>query len=235
MPRALARRPRLGGIPMNNTGRIAIIGSHLPTAATAPRPGAGWSVWRCSRARIGAAADVWFELHPRAWVHEVAPVFIDFLKTQPVVFMQQRHDDIPGSKAFPTFGLIERFGPYFFTCQVAWMLAWAITMRPAEIGLWGVEMAMTAEEVRQADCALSLEAAIVIAERCIDGMKQAPSPTVALANTIRGIAKGAGEYAWQRPAVQHFVQVARDLGIKVTAPDNSTILTPARPYRDWPT
>lgn len=83
--------------------------------------------------------------------------------------------------AFPRDDLLERFGPYFFSQgQAPWLMAYAISQNPMEIGLWGIE-------------ALDI-------------------------------------YDRQRFEIQHFVQVAKDLGIMVTVPDGCTLLQPRKLY-----
>ena len=67
--------------------------------------------------------------------------------------------------------------------QAAWMLAYAISLRPTMIGLWGVE--------------------------CKD------------------------KYAPQRLCMQHFIQIAKDQGVKIVVPSNCTLLEP-RPFYGFP-
>lgn len=65
---------------------------------------------------------------------------------------------LPSVEPFPAHGIVDRFGIGYFTNSVAWMTAHAILSildpkgRPpvgAELGLWGVDMAVATEYARQ--------------------------------------------------------------------------------------
>lgn len=115
--------------------KIAIVGCYPESWESAPFKDDSWEIWGFSRRNMGKLprCDKWFELH------------------SPMKF--EGYDrDVPGYKAwlsrpntvlqkdFPKDELIARFGEFFFDeGQAAWMLAYAITLKPAEIGIWGVE------------------------------------------------------------------------------------------------
>lgn len=76
--------------------------------------------------------DRWFELHsPKAYprYEAIAKGYIDFITKEATT-----------QKDFPARELVKEFGPYFFTTgQITWLLAYAITLQPETIGIWGVE------------------------------------------------------------------------------------------------
>lgn len=75
--------------------------------------------------------DKWFELHAERTYpkyENIAKGYTAFVKENAVT-----------CHTFPAQELLETFGPYFFTTgQVPWLLAYAITLNPVEIGIWGV-------------------------------------------------------------------------------------------------
>lgn len=155
--------------------KIAIIGSAPETWNKVPKLGKEWEIWRFSRRNFNKppAFNRWFELHhPRNYVRYDAacPGYSEFLKKIKAITYH----------TFDFDRLLDEFGPYFFCYgQIPWIMAYAITLNPDEIGLWGIEP--------------------------------------------------GGEYKPQHAEVQHFAQVARDRGIKVTAPED-TVLRPRRLY-----
>jgi hypothetical protein len=155
--------------------KIAIVGAFPAHCYDAPFGDPSWEIWAMSAGRWGKYTrwDKWFELHdPKSYPRYEAKAkgYIDYVTTEAVT-----------QKDFPAKQLLEEFGPYFFTTgQVTWLLAYAITHNPEEIGIWGVE--------------------------------------------------AVGEYSPQRKDVHYFVQKARDRGIKVTVPDNCTLLAKPKLY-----
>jgi hypothetical protein len=156
--------------------KIAIVGCYPESWHLAPFTDDSWEIWGFSRRNMGKLprCDKWFELHEERMFdsyERVIPGYMEWLK-RPGTVLQ---------KDFPKDEILARFGEFFFEWgQCPWMLAYAITLNPSEIGIWGVES--------------------------ID------------------------RYASQRYGIQHFVQLARDLGIKVTVPDGCTLLEPRKLY-----
>lgn len=157
--------------------KIAIVGCYPESWELAPYTDDSWEIWGFSRRNMGKLprCDRWFELHDKGnfprYDTEVHG-YTSYLESTESVQLQE---------GFPARELIERFGPYFFSeGQSAWLMAYAITKNPAEIGLWGIE--------------------------CLD------------------------PYGPQRWCLQHFAQVAHDLGIVVTVPEGCTLLTPRKLY-----
>lgn len=150
--------------------KIAIVGANPDTYDKVPPLGPEWEVWRFSRANFEKppAFNRWFELHhPRNYARYERgfPGYENFIKTDPRVVHH---------RVFPFKRLLDEFGYYFFQSgQAPWMLAYALTLNPDTIGMWGV------------------------------------SP--------------GSQYGPQRFEVQHFVQLARDRGIEVIAPEDNIL------------
>ena len=198
--------------PAGYTG-IAIIGSAPSSVRLGPYQNKNWSVWGCSPGVYGAiphgSSNVWFEIHRweppqpgdpgnhanKPWF---SPEYVQFLTAQedpqlPAGPNPDVDNPVPSLKngwRFPFEDYIAKYGSYFFTSSMAWMLAHAIELlapraaagEKVQIGLWGVDMA-----------ALS-------------------------------------EYNLQRPGCQHFIGLAKHMGIEVILPPESDLLQPPTLY-----
>jgi hypothetical protein len=115
--------------------KIAIVGSNPGTWDKVPALTKEWELWRFSRRNWDKppVAHRWFELHhPRNYprYEQTCPGYTQFLQDCRAVTY----------RAFPFERLLDEFGPYFFTWgQIPWLMAYAITLDPDEIGLWGIE------------------------------------------------------------------------------------------------
>jgi hypothetical protein len=156
--------------------KIAIVGSKPDTWEKVPELGSEWEIWRFSRQnwKKPPKAHRWFELHRPKMLRQYEiphPGYTEFCQNGAVM----QHN-------FPMERLLDEFGPYFFSGgQAPWIMAYAITLNPQTIGLWGIDP--------------------------------------------------QGDYKPQRSEMQHFVQIARDRGIEVIAPEDN-ILMP-RPLYAW--
>lgn len=202
--------------------KIAILGSAPSSLGLAPFGDMSWKIWGCSPGiyyqlpRI----DAFFELHrweppvignPAKQKQWFSPEYVMWMAQrnpqQCPVWMYEKVPEIPASRALPVDELTSKYGTYFFTSSVAWMMACAIediledrakrhteptrpalmggavaVAQPDEIGLFGVDMAATEE------------------------------------------------YGYQRAGCQHFMLQAADLGIKITVPPESDIVRPMPLY-----
>lgn len=130
--------------------KIAIVGSAPSSIKQAPYQDPSWSVWGCSPGAYGVIpsgrSDVWWELHVyepgQQWF---SPEYCQFLNAHKKVMVAEHVPQIPNGKVLPVKELVAKYGPYFFTSSVAWMMAAAIEMGATKIGLWGVDMAATEE------------------------------------------------------------------------------------------
>ena len=152
--------------------KIAILGSAPSSLHLAPFGDPSWEIWGCSPGVYPKARRVnaWFELHrwepgvagiPESQKPWFSPEYVQWMgNLQCPVWMQEPVPEIPRSVALPTKHLVEKFGNYFFTSSIAFMIACAIEdildRREKDkalgkdkaqdvIGLWGVDMAATEE------------------------------------------------------------------------------------------
>jgi hypothetical protein len=133
--------------------KIAILGSHSETRMRAPFRDPEWTVWACSPGNMGVLprVDAWFEMHVPAQSETRPDDYIAYLRTLPLVYLRDENalPTMPGGRLYPDEMMKRRFGPFFFTSSIAYLLAFAIAQRPKTIGLWGVHMASTEEYLSQ--------------------------------------------------------------------------------------
>jgi hypothetical protein len=132
--------------------KIAIVGGAPSSASLAPYGDESWEIWGCSPSSVPVMkrSTAWFELHP--WVPGVRQS-TDFMvhlgmHKGPVYMIAERRE-VPTSVVYPKDEMLAEFGPYFFSSSIAWMLALAISRKPEEIGLWGVDMQANTEYEHQ--------------------------------------------------------------------------------------
>ena len=127
---------------------IAIVGSAPSSVNLVPAAGP-WEVWACSPATIhlDKSIDVFFELHRyepgQPWFSEGYCKWLREFHGK--LWVSKKLAPLPNGKEIPHKKLIEKYGPYFFTSSIAWMMAMAIEKKPEKISLWGVDMAATTE------------------------------------------------------------------------------------------
>jgi len=136
--------------------KIAILGSAPSSVKLAPVDDLSWEIWACSPGSSEVPRiDQHFEFHRwepgKDWF---PPEYVEFLKTREgPVWMAVPIEEIPTCQKFPWEELVEMYGSYFFTSSIAWMMAMAIEMHPAEISLYGVDMASQSEyEAQKLGC-----------------------------------------------------------------------------------
>ena len=128
--------------------KIAILGTAPSSLNLAPVNAPDWEIWACSPGcMLVPKIDVYFELHRYLPDGVSFPLdYCAFLKTfKGKVWMTEKIDEIPSSKKFPWEKLVKKYGPYFFTSSIAWMMAEAIEAGATEIGLYGIDMAHSSE------------------------------------------------------------------------------------------
>jgi len=125
--------------------RIALIGAHPATRAGAPYRDDAWEIWACSFRNVGLIprCDLWFELHEPFGSDK----YVAWLARQPNVMVRTAagKEKLPQAAVYPEEEMRRRFGPFFFTSSIAYMMALAVSHEPHEIGLWGVQMAQRHE------------------------------------------------------------------------------------------
>ena len=149
--------------------KIAILGTAQSSMALAPFKDQSWAIWACSPGAYPICAqnrsDVWFE--PHRWLPTspgmfgapgtkpwFSPEFHEFLaKHNGPVFMSAAQPTIPTSVRIPFEDLVAKYGPYFFTSTIPYMIAMAIDAlqdraargEKVAIGMWGVDMSASEE------------------------------------------------------------------------------------------
>lgn len=137
--------------------KIAILGSAESTRDLAPFSDPSWEIWGLTwRYRDHPRMDRCYEMHAekfwdiyagdlyRAWLKD--PHTFDEAKSPVAVYL--RPEDAaryPKCTPYPLDAAIELIGREYFTSSFSYMLAAAILERPAEIGLWGVDLVVGEE------------------------------------------------------------------------------------------
>lgn len=129
--------------------KIGILGCALPTLALTPFDDPSWELWAHGQLQPGLKRfDCWFEIHDPA---KMPPPFAQHIEN-----MQKATHPVYGVRPTPLIPnlipidrerLLAKYGTEFMTSTVALMMAHAIEQdpKPAEIGLWGVEMSSEGE------------------------------------------------------------------------------------------
>lgn len=126
--------------------KIALVGTCASRALSLQLP-PEWELWVCSPGNdTFPRVDLWFELHGDLDLpgENWAP-YISWLNQQQFPQMVHRVDLFPRGQRFPIEQMVVEFGDYFFSSQPAMMMAYAITQKPVEIGLFGLDMQAKSE------------------------------------------------------------------------------------------
>lgn len=127
----------------------------------APPPSPGMQVWcinnpwaqrRQRGPRVLAEWTHWFNFHTLRHQQLCYPRGYKYLARKDgsrPVYMQEADPGIPGSVTFPKDALIRFFGHRYFTCSVAWQIAFAIYTGVERIELWGHRMSVNGEHAGQ--------------------------------------------------------------------------------------
>lgn len=132
--------------------KIAVLGSAISSITLAPFRDPEWEMWGCSPAnKMLPRVDVWFELHNvELKKREGLTEWMEWLSKQPITYMQRGPSpEFPNARAYPLQEMINKYGPYLWTSQIAYMLAAAIEQEPGTIGIYGVDMAANSEYNQQ--------------------------------------------------------------------------------------
>ena len=140
--------------PQEPTRKIALLGSAVSSVSMAPFHDPSWEIWACSPAnKLIPRWDVWFELHNlEVKEREGLSEYLEWLRNQPKpIFMQKAFPTWPTSREYPLKEMIAKFGPFWWTSQLSFMLALALMQepKPQAIGLYGVDMAANSEYNQQ--------------------------------------------------------------------------------------
>lgn len=158
---------------------IAVLGSNPVTVQEAPFDHPDWLIYGCSPHNLEFAAqdgrnpglrylmggrrpdgalyrvDEWFEVH-KPLADATRPYgYLRELEKLPLVWMRDKEGlaRIKGARPYPEKELKQRFGPFFFTSSIAFILAKAIAdcerLGVRRIGIWGVIQASENEYTYQ--------------------------------------------------------------------------------------
>lgn len=135
--------------------KIACIGSAPSSVRLAPYDDPSWQIWSCSPGAYPHVkrCDAHFEIHrwePPGGITGDKPWFTpDYIawmaRLKGPVYMIEPVPELPTSVAYPKDQILERFGPYFQTNSLSWMVCLAAASGAKEVGLWGVDMAARSE------------------------------------------------------------------------------------------
>ena len=195
--------------------KIACLGSAPSSVLLAPFGNPDWQIWACSPGTYYQMprCDAFFELHrwepgvvgkPHTQKQWFSPEYVAWMGQQKLVWMYEPVPEIPNSKALPFAQMNKRWGSYFWTSSLAYMLAMA--------------MDLIIEER---------------AKRKASGMPQEIQDKLSLEDAVGlwGVDMAATEeYGYQRAGCQHFLCEANRLGIGIAVPPESDIIRPMPPY-----
>lgn len=128
--------------------KIALLGAAPSSRKLAPFNDVTWSIWACSPPNYDAPrVDAWFELHnlERKIGHPQNAPFITCLQKHPRVYIAVPDPRFPKAILYPYKEMVRKYGKFFFTSSLAWMMAMAIEQKPEVIGIWGVDMSAAEE------------------------------------------------------------------------------------------
>jgi hypothetical protein len=138
--------------------KIGILGT-AAHFAKAPFNDPSWELWACNNGEP-PRWDRWFQLHDDGIIDSF-PGYRDWLRAQTKpVYMQTRNTSVPEALAYPLDAIRAKYGDWFLSSTIAFMLALAIEEGPEEIGIWGVDMADASEyRYQKPGCRFFIQAA----------------------------------------------------------------------------
>jgi hypothetical protein len=128
--------------------KIAIMGSAPSSRLLAPFGDPDWEIWACSPPNYDLPrVDAWFEMHnlDRKFSMPGNGPWVQKIMAHPRVYIARADQRMPNGIVYPLQPITERFGGYFFTSTISYMLAFAISLKPEKIGLWGIDMSAAEE------------------------------------------------------------------------------------------
>jgi hypothetical protein len=114
--------------------KIAVVGS-AAHCVKAPFGDPSWEIWGCNVPGL-PRWDRWFDLHEDAII-DSHPDHRAWLTSQDKPVFTQTN--------YPLKAMLAKYGTWFFTSTISFMLAMALEENPEEIGLYGVDLADATE------------------------------------------------------------------------------------------
>lgn len=129
--------------------KVCIVGSAPSSVKLQPYQDPSWKIWACSPGSTAhlQRVDSFFELHrwepTQPWFDINYRMYLANLKCP--VYMVDPITEIPSSVAYPKNEMIEKFGAFFWTSTISWMMALAIHQGAKEITFAGIDMSAQEE------------------------------------------------------------------------------------------
>jgi hypothetical protein len=128
--------------------QVVLLGTAPSSMMLAPFSNPEWEIWGCSPGTASAPRiDRRYEVHRwepgQEWFSEGYIKILTEFKGP--VRMFQQVDEVPNCEVMDVDAMVKKYGPYFFTSTLAWMMAEAIDEGFERIALYGVDMAATSE------------------------------------------------------------------------------------------
>lgn len=147
LDQVVGRTWRRGGrrrrAPFFGTTKVAILGC-TESIRYAPWTDPSWTLVAHNSARnlVEREPDYWMDLHPPSCFQQKKrwhPTYYTWLQEQRTpIFMQEEYPHIPAAVRYPKERILSEFRP-FFTNQVAWIIALAMTEGVRHLGLYGCQ------------------------------------------------------------------------------------------------
>ena len=150
--------------------KIAILGRSSNSLIDAPIDDDTWRKWSLNdnTQRFDVSKfEKWFDLHSYVYNHNfkktnhgsflnsIQPKLI--LMDDDVLGLLKKHDNYPEAEKFGLSAIVAHFNSLYFTCSIAYMIAYALyTENPSNltIGLFGIDLANREEYREQRQCVL---------------------------------------------------------------------------------
>lgn len=113
-----------------------------------------WEVWAVGTVDQLERWDVFWDLHDPNTYGPEYKAYLKWLESQvKPVMVAQPHKWAKNAHIYPVQQMIGKYGTFFFTSTVAWMMALAIEMKAPKIGVFGIDMADSVEyRAQKAGC-----------------------------------------------------------------------------------
>lgn len=140
--------PEKKAVQKKPTLKIAICGTSQTTRHLAPYDDESWEIWTLgANYKHAPRISRHFEMHDfgegsQRW----SPEYRAWLKDCPVpIYIQAETEHCPSGQVFPIREICAFFQTDYFTCSIAYQIAFALYLKADEIGCYGIDLAQTAE------------------------------------------------------------------------------------------
>ena len=141
--------------------KVAVLGS-AAHCVQAPFDDPSWEIWGCNNGELPRWTR-WFELHDEATVDSHPghrQRLYESAKAKPV-YMQEAHAG-EAVLRYPLEAMTQKYGTWFFTSSISFMLAMAIEEGADEIAVYGVDLAADGEyQTQRPGCRFFIQYALL--------------------------------------------------------------------------